>query len=344
MRRLLQYLFKKLITRIANKYAAAPDRKSVFKSLSKLYRLSEKENKTICVKEINGSAKFIIFSDQHKGNGDHADDFRASEINYINALKYYAANDFTFINLGDSEELWKYKPEQVIPKCTEAFKAEAAFQEKDRYIKTFGNHDLLWKNKMDVDIYLKNNFRLPLPVWEAVLLKVTLNEKLLSVLLTHGHQGDKMSDNNRFSTWMVAHLWTPFQRYLRINVNTPSNDDFLRNKHNRIMYEWSSRGQNLLLITGHTHQPVFASGRYSNHSSNDFSKADLQNVKPSYFNSGCCCFNDGDITGIEIADEFIRLIKWHQEGLTSNKKVLEEKALVELVKDLADNKELKIKN
>ena len=34
---------------------------------------------------------------------------------------------------------------------------------------------------------------------------------------------------------------------------------------------------------------------------------------PSYFNSGCCCFNDGDITGIEIADGEIRLVKWEQE-------------------------------
>ena len=331
MRKLLPYLFKGLVTKIANKYAAAPDRKSVFKSLSKLYRLTEKENKTIYVPVITADSKFIIFSDQHKGNGDHADDFRASEMNYINALKFYKANDFTFINLGDSEELWKYKPEQVIPKCMDAFKAESAFQENDHYIKTFGNHDLLWKNKMDVESCLKNNFNMPLPVWEAVFLKLPVNSNPINVLLTHGHQGDKMSDNNRFSTWFVAHFWTPFQRYLRINVNTPSNDDFLRNKHNRIMYEWSSHRKNLLLITGHTHQPVFASGRYSDHSSNNFPKPELQHaVKPSYFNTGCCCFSDGDITGIEIADGFIRLIKWGVSG----KKVLEEKDLVELIGDL----------
>jgi hypothetical protein len=296
--------------------------------------LSEKENKTVYVQPIDLSAKFIIFSDQHKGNGDHADDFRASEMNYINALKYYCENNFTFINLGDSEELWKYKPQQVIPKNKAAFAAEAAFQPDGRYIKTFGNHDLLWKNKMDVESCLKNDFAMPLPVWEAVLLRMTINEKPLSILLTHGHQGDKMSDNNRFSTWLVAHFWTPFQRYLRINVNTPSTDENLRNRHNRIMYEWSSNKKNLLLITGHTHQPVFASGRYSDHPSNEFHKADLHPLQPSYFNSGCCCFSDSDITGIEIADGFIRLIKWYDEGSLSRKKILEEKVLVELIKDL----------
>ena len=334
MRRLLQYLFKGVITRIANRYAAAPDRKSVFKSLTHLCNLSEKENKSVCTQLIDANSRFIIFSDQHKGNGDYADDFRGCEMNYINALKYYHENDFTFINLGDSEELWKYKPDQVLPKCIEAFKAEGAFQQKKKYIKTFGNHDLLWKNKIDVNIFLKPYFLLPLPVWEAVLLKLSINETLLSILLTHGHQGDKMSDNNRLSTWLVAHIWTPFQRYLRINVNTPSTDEHLRNKHNRIMYDWSSRTKNMLLITGHTHQPVFASGRYSDHVSNDFEKPDLHPVKPSYFNSGCCCFNDGDITGIEIADGFIRLIRWHNNAGHSEKTILEEKALGALMRDL----------
>ena len=32
--------------------------------------------------------------------------------------------------------------------------------------------------------------------------------------------------------------------------------------------------------------------------------------KPCYFNSGCCSFSDGDITGLEIEDGRIRLFKW----------------------------------
>jgi hypothetical protein len=48
---------------------------------------------------------------------------------------------------------------------------------------------------------------------------------------------------------------------------------------------------------------------------------------PSYFNSGCCCFSDGDVTGIEIADGFIRLIKWETTDQGSIRKVLEESPL-----------------
>ena len=143
-----------------------------------------------------------------------------------------------------------------------------------------------------------------------------------------------MSDNNRFSTWVIAHVWMPLQRYLQINVNTPSNDYSLRNKHNVMMSEWSGTQQNLLLITGHTHVPVFASGRYYNHPSNNIPGKDQHLIKPSYFNTGCCCFDDGDITGIEIADGFIRLIKWYDEENGSKRKVLEEIGLEDLIKDL----------
>ncbi len=50
-------------------------------------------------------------------------------------------------------------------------------------------------------------------------------------------------------------------------------------------------------------------------------------AKPTYFNSGCCCFPDGDLTGIEIADGFIRLVKWKTGKDKSTRVVLEESPL-----------------
>jgi glutamine amidotransferase-like uncharacterized protein len=133
----------------------------------------------------------------------------------------------------------------------------------------------------------------------------------------------------------VAHIWMPMQRFLRININSASKDFSLRNLHNKMMYEWSSKRRNLLLITGHTHQPVFASGRYYNHPANKIdTELEHTDLFPSYFNSGCCCFDDGDITGIEIADGFIRLVKWYDEEHGSKRKVLEEIAFEKLVEDL----------
>ena len=277
------------------------------------------------------TSRFIIFSDQHKGIKSFADDFNICEKNYITALKYYNSHQYTFINLGDSEELWKFKAQQIIPTNKEAFEAEAAFQ-PGRYYKTFGNHDIIWKNKIDVDMLLKNVFQLPLPVYEGIILK-SIETNKPDIFLTHGHQGDLMSDNNALSTWIVAHIWMPLQRYLRINVNSPSNDHSLRNKHNKMMYDWSSRRQNLILVTGHTHKPVFASGKYFKDPSIAISEP-AGKIKPSYFNTGCCCYNDGDITGIEIEGDCIRLIKWFTEEIKPERMVLEETTLSKLAEEL----------
>ena len=341
MKQFLKKILGPLLTRLASK-ASAPKRKDVFSSLSRLIRNIEnnKGKKGVIIDFDLTKDKYIIFSDHHKGNKDHGDDFAGNEPNYLAALDYYLLNKFIYINLGDAEELWKYKPKEVISKNIIALRSEAKFQNENKYYKTFGNHDLTWKNKLDVDIWFKDIFSLPLPVWEGILLKTIINEKSLSIFLTHGHQGDKMSDNNAFSTWMVAHLWRPLQRYLQINVNTPAKDFTLRDKHNIMMHDWSSRRENLLLITGHTHKPVFASGLYSDHPNNTVNDTKIaaaekhNKLKPSYFNSGCCCYNDGDITGIEIADGKIYLIKWHLDNNVSQRSVLEENELGKLIEEL----------
>ncbi|MDB5201925.1 MAG: hypothetical protein JWQ27_1334 [Ferruginibacter sp.] len=336
MRKFLQYLLKRPLTWIGNYLAASPKKEVVYKSLSGLYRKgSNPKSKQLQVLDMDPTRdKFIIFSDQHKGNKSWADDFKGCETNYLAALGHYYKEGFSFINLGDSEELWKFKPDQILPANEASFAAEAAFQ-PDRYYKTFGNHDIIWKNKLDVVLLLKKYFSMPLNVYEGMILKINGLAKPLSIFLTHGHQGDMMSDNNALSTWIVAHIWMPLQRYLRVNINSPSKDFTLRNAHNKMMYEWSSRKRNLLLITGHTHRPVFASGRYLEHPSNEIDTEEPKHlVKPSYFNTGCCCYDDGDITGIEIADGMIRLIKWYDEEVSPKRMVLEEKTIADLQADL----------
>ena len=121
------------------------------------------------------------------------------------------------------------------------------------------------------------------------------------------------------------------------------------------MYEWSATQRNLIFISGHTHKPVFASLDHIDRLTKQLEKAtaagntelansiraDLEKRKleyagkrfvktmahPSYFNSGCCCFSDGDITGIEIADGFIRLVKWKIMEGDYVRQVLEESPL-----------------
>ena len=103
-------------------------------------------------------------------------------------------------------------------------------------------------------------------VYEALILKTSIDHpgsqetsSLLSIFLTHGHQGDASSDGNWFSKFFVARIWAPLQAYLRINPNTPAYNAEKKTLHNHLMYEWSAGRSNSILITGHTHQPVFAS-------------------------------------------------------------------------------------
>lgn len=342
----LKKFLKKILTPLLEKLASnasAPDREIVFKSLSNLLRSVKgpSDKRGVKIAADLQKDRFVVFSDHHKGNRDHGDDFAYSEKNYLAALDHYFSKSFHYINLGDSEELWKYRPEEVISKNVQCLQSEARFHSLNRYTKTFGNHDLTWKNNLEVQKWFKEIFQLPLPVYEGVLIKTKAGGIALNIFLTHGHQGDLLTDNNAISTWLVSHVWRPLQRYLDINVNTPAKDYTLRDKHNLMMYDWSRRRRdNLLLITGHTHKPVFAAGLYSDHPNNTINEekietsAETTKRRPTYFNSGCCCYNDGDITGIEIGDGDIRLIKWHWENELSNRIVLEEISLHELVKEL----------
>ena len=177
----------------------------------------------------------------------------------------------------------------------------------------------------------------------------------LTIFLTHGHQGDASSDGNWFSKFFVANIWAPLQSYLRINFNTPAYDEDLKTAHNLIMYEWSAKYNSLVLITGHTHQPVFESLTHPEKLYKQLGDAIKANridevkqieeeikrrgrnykttpaqyltLKPSYFNSGCCCFRDGDITGIEITHEKISLVKWN---IHKQRVLLEETTLEKL--------------
>jgi hypothetical protein len=59
-------------------------------------------------------------------------------------------------------------------------------------------------------------------------------------------------------------------------------------------------------------------------------RTDIIKTQPSYFNTGCCRFKDGDITGIEIEDGQIRLIKWGGEDENIARTIFEQTHLSEV--------------
>lgn len=360
MRKLLRKLFGNWVIKLSHQFGSRPDENRIHTALSKLYQKITKEpGKRGLLLDVSLKDKLIIFSDQHKGARDFADDFSLSEKNYLEALTYYYSNGFHYINLGDSEELWENLVESVIRHNQATFEAEKKFLRDNKFIKIFGNHDLYWDNDPLSSFNLNRIYGQKIRVYEGLILKYSLDEKLLNIFLTHGHQGDLQSDGNWFSKWFVSTIWAPFQSFLRINPNTPAYDNQLKTAHNSLMYTWQAQQKNTVLITGHTHQPVFASLTHleriylklknATDSNNEkdiiFFNTELRKIikegdiapeikayKPGYFNTGCCCYSDGDITGIEIENGCIRLIKWsYQSNATPTRYVLEDMNLRELL-------------
>ncbi|WP_407523637.1 metallophosphoesterase family protein [Lacibacter sp. MH-610] len=361
MRRFLQQLLTKPTLWLAKKISSNPDIDRVHQALSKLFEaIMNGDTKKGPVLPLDMQAsRYIIFSDQHKGAKDGSDDFRNAETNYISALQHYHKKGFHLIALGDCEELWENLIWSVMSKNKPSEEAERLFVKEQRFTKVYGNHDLFWNNDPFASLYLKSMYGESIPVYEGVVLQTKLEGKNTNLFLTHGHQGDGQSDGNPLSAWFVSRVWAPFQSFLNINPNTPAYQKEMKSTHNRFMYEWSRLENNPVLITGHTHQPVFASLTHlerlykqliSAEKENnvatiqqlkqaiqfrkqeyDYVAANYMQMKPFYFNTGCCCFSDGDITGIEIADGMIRLIKWKQQQATSQWEVLEEMSLENLL-------------
>ncbi len=109
MRAFLQKKLRGPLNRLANKYASKPDKERIQTALSEL-RIN-----ILTTPGIRGpvipfdieESRFIVFSDQHKGAKNGADDFALAENNYLAALDFYNRQNYHYIALGDCEELWK---------------------------------------------------------------------------------------------------------------------------------------------------------------------------------------------------------------------------------------------
>jgi predicted phosphodiesterase len=345
---------------LANKYTSRPNKQRVHTALTELYEhiIAKPDKKGPVIPFEKSTSKFIILSDQHKGSRNGSDDFAVAEKNYLAALHYYNENIFHYLCLGDSEELWENSLSSIKKNHFKTFEVERLFQQRKAFTKIFGNHDLYWDNDPLAKFELDKIYGEKVCVYEGAILHTAIEDKSIQIFLTHGHQGDAISDGNTFSKWFIANVWAPLQSFLNLNPNTPAFDDNLKSDHNRMMYEWSAQQQNLLLVTGHTHQPIFQSLTHLEKLYRQLAQAkekqedeevkrleveiklrrrqgqslpDFTAYKPSYFNTGCCCFSDGDITGIEIAEGMIRLIKWEYKHDVPTRVILEENTLESFV-------------
>lgn len=312
------------------------------------------------------SHRLVIFSDHHRGTRTRADDFANNEETYLTALDHYHQSEFALVLLGDVEELWEEKADAVFKSYVDVSKSEARFY-PGRYMRLFGNHDINWSWPRAIQKYLHP--LLPdLDVPEAFLFEFdTDEEENGQILLIHGHQGTFFSDVLLLlSASLVRIFWRTYQILTGGGQTTPAEDACIRGAHDQRMYNWVSEQQKTILIAGHTHRPVWSSRTHLEKLLSQMQHlqempleerppdykdrleklkaeiarrtkeyppcGDTVKPKPCYFNTGCCSFSDGDITGIEIEGEVIRLIKWgkSKEDKIIKRTILEEARLADI--------------
>ena len=337
--------------------------KHIFKALDKAYR------NALQIESETDDLKWIIFSDHHRGVRDGADDFLACEGTYIKALQYYHQKGYILLLLGDVEEFWENTFRRVLSSYKNVMDLEKKFFDGNRLYRIWGNHDDNWRFQGAVSKHLGWLFP-NLKAYESIRIRVGIKgTKLGELFLIHGHQGTLASERWAVvSKFFVRYFWRTYQRIFKQPLSTPSKSVKLRSEHDHAMYDWASPKTGLILICGHTHQPVFMSLTHADMVSYEIEKLNFQQAKepekdysqelaalqvklkeiekqkqgthlssdpertvPCYFNSGCCSFADGDITGLEIESGMIKLVKWTPDE-TQDYRVLESVNLQRILK------------
>lgn len=266
----------------------------VNKCLTQLFQSSK-------VIPFDNSSRFILFSDCHRGDNSWADDFAENRNIFYHALNYYYNNGFTYIELGDGDELWENKKFSDIRKAhSNVFKLMAKFHNKSRLYLIYGNHDKERQDERVVKETLYGYYSLGKGRYEELLNGIEVYEGLVlkhkktenKIFLIHGHQADPINDN----FWLIGRSLSrcPWRILQQIGIKTPISPAKTRwrriNVEKRLIKWVKIKDQ--MLIAGHTHRAIFPS-----------------RGEPQYFNGGSCV-HPRCITGIEIQDDEIVLIKW----------------------------------
>lgn len=251
--------------------------------------------------ELTEQSKYVLFSDCHRGDNSFADDFSHNRKIFHYALSQYLQKDFTYIELGDGDELWENKFANIFNANKDVYLLLREFHKKNHLHFIWGNHDMDYRNPKKVaknlDYYYdtvdgKNKELLKNASFsEAIRLE---QEDGKSIFLLHGHQADWFNYNFwKLSRFLVKILWRPLQLIGIDDPTSPAKNFKELIKVESHLEEWIQKNNNQMIVTGHTHRPRFPS----------------PNELP-HFNDGSCV-HPRCITGLEIENQQITLIKWH---------------------------------
>jgi UDP-2,3-diacylglucosamine pyrophosphatase LpxH len=251
--------------------------------------------------EFTNRDRLVFFSDVHRGNNSWADEFARNEMVYLYALQQYYDDKFTYIEVGDGDELLKFKYIEPIRIAHEdVYRLLQKFHAKGRFYYIYGNHDYEYSNPEWVHRKLNHIFNLATEEREILFdnfetyqgLVFKHKESGVELFTVYGHQADNLFHRLIWLNGVLLRaLWRPLQT---LGLQDPSSVSQNIDKRQRVEEElkkWIDE-HHQPMIAGHTHHAQFP-----------------KRGKTPYFNTGSV-IHPRWITCIEIVHGEIALVRW----------------------------------
>lgn len=251
--------------------------------------------------KIDDTSKYIFFSDLHRGDDSISDEFARNQTLMVSALQYYNKNGYTYVEVGDGDELWEHKNFKHIRTAhTDVFTVLKEFYRDKRFIMLYGNHNKYIKSRYYVmmnyyfyyDEFTESEEELFVGLKPCEALRLSYTPTGQEILVIHGHQGDFFNDQCWYLSMIALRYFWKFMHLVGFrNPASPAKNQSKRHKIEKNFTKWIKK-HNVMLICGHTHRLKFP-----------------HKDQLPYFNTGCCIHTKG-ITGIEIINGEIMLVQW----------------------------------
>lgn len=247
------------------------------------------------------SSRYVFISDCHRGVGNSSDNFLKNQHLYFAALKHYYQNGFSYIELGDGDELWENRHmKDIIDAHSNIFWLFSLFHRENRLFMIYGNHDIEKQKKnysqKSCQTYFCTESQREQPLfpdltfYEGIILS-PVNPKRPPVYLTHGHQASLLNSTFwQMSRFLVRYLWQPLENLGVLDPTSAAKNYTVKTKCEKHLSSWAEENQKIL-ITGHTHRPVMPE-------------------QPAYYYNTGSCVHPRCITCIEIENNSLTLVKW----------------------------------
>ena len=284
---------------------------------------------------LSSHSKYVLFSDCHRGCGNANDNFTKKEMLSLAALRRYYQKGFTYIELGDGDELWENRSMEKIKEMhPNSFAMLSKFHQKNRFYSLYGNHDMIKKQAnfcqkafssfYHDDLFCKCSLCPSMPFYESIILRG--NGIYKDICLFHGHQASLLNSTFwRLSRFLVRYFWRPLESLGIPDPTSAAKNNHLKKKTEQRLHHWNpallERYQNTgsyptkkpkettspvstsayIVISGHTHRPMISPN------------------SSSYCNTGSVIHPLG-ITCIELENGHLTLAKWSLKA-SANKQV-----------------------